>query len=111
MLDTRTSVNDMNIVILIVFLVLFIFQATSEFGWQAGSLAASNEHMLDNEIGTDVTFLVGKPPDQQEIKAHRYILVSRSPGFFSILHEDASNTEEPIEVPEATPDAFKALLK
>ena len=54
----------------------------------AGRFPCSNEHMLDNEIGTDLTFLVGKPPDQQEIHAHKYVLVSRSPAFFSILHED-----------------------
>ncbi len=35
MLDTRTSVKDVNIVNLIVFIVLCIFQVMSEFVWQA----------------------------------------------------------------------------
>ncbi len=77
---------------------------------RACSLAGSNEHMLDNEVTTDLTFLVGKPPHQQEIHTHKYVLMSRSPAFFSILHEDASNTEEPIELPEAALDAFKASI-
>ncbi len=66
--------------------------------------------MLDNEIATDLTFLVGKPLHQQESHAHKYVLMSRSPAFFSILHENASNTEEQIELPEAAPDAFKAKV-
>ncbi len=86
----------------------------SDFGWQSGmTLGSANRHMLDNEIATDVTFLVDEAPNQQQIQAHKYILVSRSPVFFAMLCGDLSEayTNEPIKIPDATPNAFKALLK
>ncbi len=85
-----------------------------DFGWQTStSVLEANTKMLNEEIATDVAFLVGEVPNQKVIRAHKYILMSRSPVFFGMLAGDMleSHSAEPVEVPDGRPDAFSALLR
>ena len=77
------------------------------------SIVDANHQMLSLEIATDVGFLVGEVPDQKLIRAHKYVLVSRSPVFFAMLcgAMRERDMETPIRIPDATPDAFNALLR
>ena len=53
--------------------------------WQGGkSLLEASECMLVSGIASDVDFLVGKEKDL--VKAHRYILICRSPVFQVVSH-------------------------
>jgi len=73
-------------------------------------------YMLDNEISTDVCFMVG-PPDGAtvDIRAHKLILISRSPVFeamFSSGMTQIRNREEvKIRIEDINPDVFKELLR
>lgn len=67
--------------------------------------------MLDNELACDIEFLVGS--DSKSIKAHRYMLTSRSPVFFAMLCGDlaVSDNSSPVVVPDVTYEAFKIMLR
>ncbi len=69
--------------------------------------------MLAEEIAMDVAFLVGELPDQKLIRAHKYILITRSSVFYAMFQGGMRETHsgKPIEVPDGTPGAFGALLK
>ncbi|XP_076085638.1 BTB/POZ domain-containing protein 2-like [Mytilus galloprovincialis] len=65
-------------------------------------------YMLNKEIMCDVTFLVGT--DQSIIKAHKYMLASRSPVFYTMFKGSCPEKGE-IIVPDINPEIFKSLLK
>ena len=68
-------------------------------------------YMLDNELACDVEFAVGS--DSRLIKAHKYMLASRSPVFFAMLFGELATSSDafPISVPDLTYDAFQVLLR
>ena len=80
--------------------------------WQAGrSLVDCNKFMFLNEINCDVTFLLGQK--KEPVKAHKYILISRSSVFQSIFCGTISGSNEGndvIPVSDVDVDTFKALL-
>ena len=51
--------------------------------WQHSSVLNTNPHMLENEVFCDITFLVGEK--KEVIKCHTYMLVSRSPVFYTMF--------------------------
>ena len=66
--------------------------------------------MLENDILTDVTFLVGKK--KQRFKSHKYILCSRSSVFFSMFCGDEPEYKDKEVVIESTdPEIFALLLR
>ncbi|CAC5403377.1 unnamed protein product [Mytilus coruscus] len=77
--------------------------------WQDGkSLSECMIYMLEKEIMCDVTFRVGT--DQSIIKAHKYMLASRSPVFYTMFEGSCPEKGE-IIVPDINSEIFKALLK
>ena len=79
--------------------------------WQAGrSVVDCNKFMLQNEINCDVTFLLGQK--KEPIKAHKYMLVSRSSVFQSIFIGSISgdSKNDTIPVSDIDPETFKTLL-
>lgn len=79
--------------------------------WQAGrGFAACNRFMLQKEIGCDVTFVLGQKKEQ--IRAHKYMLISRSSVFQSIFCGSmmAGENNNVIPVSDVTPQTFKSLL-
>ncbi|XP_067655561.1 BTB/POZ domain-containing protein 6-B-like [Haliotis asinina] len=83
-------------------------ETSSNVNWQAGmSLSQCNMHMLNTEDGCDVTFLVGS--EHHVIKAHRYVLISRSCVFDAMLSDDWAKSSD-VRVPDMTPDHFKQFL-
>ena len=77
------------------------------------SLAECNRYMFKHQINTDVCFSIESDQSKaQEICAHKYILISRSPVFNAMLYGAlAANTEEPIKITDVDADAFLALLR
>ena len=87
-----------------------------EIGWQSEkTLAECMRYMLDNEMATDVCFEVG-PPDGAtvNIRAHKYMLISRSPVFEAMfssgMTECRNGPEAKIRIEDIEADIFKLLL-
>jgi len=86
-------------------------------GWQSEkTLAECMQHMLDNEIATDVCFKVG-PQDGAtvNIRAHKFMLISRCPVFEAMLSskmsETENETEAQIRIVDISAEVFKLLLR
>ncbi|XP_069102827.1 BTB/POZ domain-containing protein 3-like isoform X1 [Argopecten irradians] len=60
-------------------------------------------HLFDQEIATDVTFIVGK--EKKRISAHKFVLVNRSIVFNGVCKEKSE-----IEIPDTTADVFTKFL-
>ncbi|XP_062578706.1 BTB/POZ domain-containing protein 6-like, partial [Saccostrea cucullata] len=77
--------------------------------WRSGlSVAECNRYMLKNEIHCDVTFRVGK--EEKLVRAHKYVLVSRSPVFDAMFYGDLAEAKE-IKIPDIEPPSFDVLLR
>lgn len=77
--------------------------------WQTGkSLIEANSHMLRNEVACDVIFLVGDSKD--EVPAHKFVVMSRSPVLLRALIEHTDNPEVSVNVPEVGVDTFRDVL-
>jgi hypothetical protein len=84
--------------------------AESSTEWQiekTGSVC--NIYMLENEIACDVTFLCGDR--KTEIRAHKYILISRSPVFQAMFCGPLAESRETIEIPDVDADIFRQMLQ
>ncbi|KAK3588856.1 hypothetical protein CHS0354_035998 [Potamilus streckersoni] len=79
-----------------------------EIDWQSRkSLAECNRQMLIKQIETDVTFLVGER--KEPIKAHKYVLISRSSVFYDMLCGPVHNSNE-IRITDIESEIFKQVL-
>ncbi|XP_045199005.1 BTB/POZ domain-containing protein 6-like [Mercenaria mercenaria] len=77
--------------------------------WQTGkSLIEANIYMLHNEIATDVIFLVGDA--REEVCAHKYVMMSRSPVLLRALKDHMENTDIAVNVPDVTMETFRDVL-
>ena len=77
--------------------------------WQSGkSLAECNLHMLTSEDSCDVSFRVG--PSEKSVRAHRYVLISRSCVFHSMLCGPLAAKDD-IRIPDVEVDIFTGMLK
>ncbi|KAL4219027.1 hypothetical protein ACF0H5_021610 [Mactra antiquata] len=81
------------------------------YAWQeTRAFEDTNMHMLDDGTLCDVTFHVG--PNKVKIKAHKFILASRSPVFFAMFCGPLSQREyNNIEITDIDPDIMQALLR
>lgn len=85
--------------------------------WQVEkTVLECNRIMLENEIAADVCFEVG-PRDEKTatIRAHRYMLIARSPVFEAMftngMSESKRGPEEKIRIEDVEPWIFKKLLR
>lgn len=87
---------------------------SQERHWQVGkSVLDCNLYMLENKLFTDVTFEVGPEAGHTEqIAAHKYVLVSRSPVFEAmfcgLMREDTRNM---VRITDVDPSAFQDTLR
>uniref|UniRef100_K1R766 BTB/POZ domain-containing protein 6 n=1 Tax=Magallana gigas TaxID=29159 RepID=K1R766_MAGGI len=65
--------------------------------------------MFINQIYCDVTFKVGTAG--KEVKAHKYVLASRSSVFAAMLYGSLSEANDVIAVPDIEAETFNILLK
>ncbi|XP_033725257.1 BTB/POZ domain-containing protein 1-like [Pecten maximus] len=77
--------------------------------WQSGkSLQESLEHLLSNDIGSDVTFLVGVK--RTRVFAHKLVISSRSPVFFAMFNGPLAETGD-VEIPDINVETFLPFLR
>lgn len=82
----------------------------AESDWQTGkTLSECTQFMLEHEIACDVTFLLGDT--KQEVRAHKFILISRSPVFSAMFCGPMAETQEQITIPDIAPEVFKIVLR
>ncbi|KAL5012584.1 hypothetical protein ScPMuIL_011135 [Solemya velum] len=82
----------------------------AESDWQTGkTLSECTQFMLEHEIACDVTFLLGET--KQEVRAHKFMLISRSPVFSAMFCGPMAETQEQITIPDIAPAVFKILLR
>ncbi|KAL6435866.1 hypothetical protein ACFW04_005618 [Cataglyphis niger] len=88
-------------------------QPAVTYNWQ-GTKATMRERIVflfNNEILSDVTFLVGRGgAQQQRIPAHKLVLSSGSAVFDAMFNGTLATASSEIEVPDVEPAAFLAVL-
>lgn len=67
--------------------------------------------LFNNEILSDVHFLVGKGDSRQRIPAHKFVLAVGSAVFDAMFNGQLSTHQDEIELPDVEPQAFLALLR
>ncbi|XP_067678763.1 BTB/POZ domain-containing protein 6-like [Haliotis asinina] len=77
--------------------------------WQSGkSLAECNLYMLTSEDSCDVSFRVGN--NERIVRAHRYVLMSRSSVLHAMLCGPLAEKEE-IRIPDVEEEIFNDMLR
>ncbi|XP_063839296.1 BTB/POZ domain-containing protein 6-B-like [Ostrinia nubilalis] len=81
--------------------------------WQLGcmQLKQRGAHLLQTGQWADCVFMVGAPPRQVTVTAHKLILASASPVFEAMFFGGMAERDGPIPILDVHPDAFKALLQ
>ncbi|XP_020295866.1 BTB/POZ domain-containing protein 1-like [Pseudomyrmex gracilis] len=82
------------------------------YNWQStkATLRERIAFLFNNEILSDVTFLVGRGTQQQRIPAHKLVLSSGSAVFDAMFNGTLATASSEIEVPDVEPAAFLAVL-
>ncbi|XP_043287451.1 BTB/POZ domain-containing protein 2-like [Venturia canescens] len=85
----------------------------SPCNWQITKqgIAARGQYVLESGQWSDCQFLVGVPPNQEIVGAHKLILAMSSPVFETMFFGSMPEGNNPIGIPEVQAEAFKALLK
>jgi len=67
--------------------------------------------MLKHELAWDIEFAVGSNGDA--VRAHKYMLASRSPVFFAMFYSGIGNLRHEGQhiIPDTTVEAFRAMLE
>ena len=65
-------------------------------------------YMLQNELMCDVTFYFGA--NRMPIKAHKFMLASASPAFYSMLDGSMAEMGD-VSIPDIDANIFKYMLK
>uniref|UniRef100_H2Z3Z8 BTB domain-containing protein n=1 Tax=Ciona savignyi TaxID=51511 RepID=H2Z3Z8_CIOSA len=67
--------------------------------------------MFNNELLSDVHFIVGINGVTKRIPAHKYVLAIGSSVFFAMFNGDLAENKDEIHIPDVEPKAFLALLR
>ncbi|XP_074036981.1 BTB/POZ domain containing protein 3 lute isoform X2 [Leptinotarsa decemlineata] len=86
---------------------------TLDSNWQASkpTVRERNAAMFNNDLMSDIKFLVGTPGSTQAIPAHKYVLATGSSVFYAMFYGGLAECKQEIEVPDVEPSAFLTLLK
>ncbi|XP_072022751.1 BTB/POZ domain-containing protein 2-like [Amphiura filiformis] len=83
------------------------------YNWQSTKTSVKERFafMFNNEILSDVHFLVGKGMNTQRIPAHKFVLSVGSAVFDAMFNGGMATTSNEVELPDVEPTAFLALLR
>lgn len=88
-------------------------RCTPTQNWQASKSQVKERiaFMFNNEILSDVHFVVGKGTNIQRIPAHKFVLSVGSSVFDAMFNGSLATDSNEIEIPDVEPSAFFALLR
>ncbi|KAK8396915.1 hypothetical protein O3P69_005125 [Scylla paramamosain] len=94
-------------------LIIMVAGSPPPYNWQANMTTVKERFafLFNNEILSDVHFLVGKGDSCQRIPAHRFVLAVGSAVFDAMFNGQLSTRQDQIELPDVEPQAFLALLR
>nr|XP_057945423.1 BTB/POZ domain-containing protein 1-like isoform X2 [Doryrhamphus excisus] len=83
------------------------------YNWQAtkSSLKERFAYLFNNELLSDIRFVVGKGRQAQRIPAHKFVLAAGSAVFDAMFNGGMATTSTEIELPDVEPAAFLSLLR
>ncbi|XP_077988705.1 BTB/POZ domain-containing protein 2-like [Glandiceps talaboti] len=83
------------------------------YNWQATKTTVKERFafMFNNEILSDVHFIVGKGMQTQRIPAHKFVLSVGSAVFYAMFNGGMATQSAEVELPDVEPAAFLALLR
>ncbi|XP_053573396.1 BTB/POZ domain-containing protein 1 isoform X2 [Bombina bombina] len=83
------------------------------YNWQAtkSSLKERFAFLFNNELLSDVKFVVGKGRQAQKIPAHKFVLATGSAVFDAMFNGGMATSSVEIDLPDVEPSAFLALLR
>ncbi|WAQ93750.1 BTBD6-like protein, partial [Mya arenaria] len=77
--------------------------------WQySDGFARTNLHLLENQILCDLTFAFG---EDKKVRAHKNILASRSPVFYTMLCGCLPQSSEEVDISDVDISIFKEFLR
>ena len=68
-----------------------------------------NLYMLEKQVECDTTFTFMEP--EENISAHKYMLISRSPVFFAMLAGPARDKSGKIHIEDINKNCFMEMLR
>ena len=78
------------------------------------SLTQCLSHMLQNEITTDVTFMVASQDPTKatsRISAHKFMMRARSPVFEAMFSGDYVESSNDVKIVDSEPEHFRDMLR
>ena len=90
---------------------------THEENWQTklSSIAERTKFIFNNELLSDVKFVVALSTDEGESKkvipAHKFVLALSSPVFFAMFYGQMADTKESIELPDCEYESLLELFR
>ncbi|CAH1254088.1 BTB/POZ domain-containing protein 2-like [Branchiostoma lanceolatum] len=83
------------------------------YNWQASKTTVKDRlaYMFNNEVMSDVHFIVGRGEGMQRIPAHKFVLAIGSAVFDAMFNGGMATTSAEVELPDVEPAAFLALLR
>lgn len=82
--------------------------------WQTtkSCLRERNKFMFNNELLSDVYFVVGKTSENRKtIPGHKFVLAISSPVFFAMFYGRMADQKKDIAITDCEPDSFLELLR
>ena len=90
---------------------------TPEENWQTklSSIAERTKFIFNNELLSDVKFVVASSTDEGESKkvipAHKFVLALSSPVFFAMFYGQMADTKDSIELPDCEYESLLELFR
>ena len=80
--------------------------------WQTEkrTIAERSRHMFNNELMSDVHFLVGRS-EKLRIPAHKYVMAISSPVFYAMFYGKMAERENEIKIGDSEANSFLELLR
>ncbi|KAK2587209.1 hypothetical protein KPH14_002952 [Odynerus spinipes] len=81
--------------------------------WQISKqkISERGQYLLETGQWSDCKFIVGQEPNQETLKGHKLFLAMSSPVFEVMFYGGMAEKNDPIQIRDVQPDAFKALLE
>lgn len=86
------------------------YQEDENWQTEKRNIVERNRHMFNNELMSDVHFLVGKC-DKLRIPAHKYVMAISSPVFYAMFYGRMAEQGEEIKIGDCEAGSFLELLR